>query len=124
MNRGVVPSYFFKSSSNTTLTLLGFVNFQLYHSINVKYPPILDPRLEALAAYLYALSRYFDNNHRASVEEPQVVGSSSSEQEQEESNLRLAQLQHQLSVNEPGTLMHLVQDASNEVEEDGATRDC
>ncbi|KAH6821501.1 TCP-1/cpn60 chaperonin family protein [Perilla frutescens var. hirtella] len=31
-------------------TLLAFVNFRLYHSINVKYPPILDPRLEALAA--------------------------------------------------------------------------
>jgi len=30
--------------------LLGFVNFRLYHSINVKYPPILDSRLEALAA--------------------------------------------------------------------------
>jgi len=30
--------------------LLGFVNFHLYHSINLKYPPILDPRLEALAA--------------------------------------------------------------------------
>lgn len=26
------------------------MNFKLYHSINVKYPPILDPRLEALAA--------------------------------------------------------------------------
>lgn len=30
--------------------LLAFVNFKLYHSINVKYPPILDPRLEAVAA--------------------------------------------------------------------------
>jgi len=30
--------------------LLSFVNFRLYHSINLKYPPILDPRLEALAA--------------------------------------------------------------------------
>ncbi|KAE8706696.1 putative Chitinase A [Hibiscus syriacus] len=95
-------------------TLLGFVNFQLYHFINVKYPPILDPRLEALAADLYALSRYFDANHRASVQEPQVAGSSSSEQEQEESNLNLAQLQHQLPANEPGALMHLVQDASSE----------
>ncbi|KAE8720118.1 Pescadillo-like protein [Hibiscus syriacus] len=57
-------------------TLLDFVNFQLYLSINVKYPPILDPRLEALAADLYALSRYFDANHRASVQEPQVAGSS------------------------------------------------
>ena len=31
-------------------TLLAFVNYHLYHSINVKYPPILDPRLEALAS--------------------------------------------------------------------------
>ncbi|GMI71006.1 PESCADILLO [Hibiscus trionum] len=77
-------------------TFLGFVNFQFYHSISVKYPPILDPQLKALAADLYALSRYFDANHRASVQEPQVAGSSRSEQEQEEANLRLAQLQHQL----------------------------
>ncbi|XWS32738.1 hypothetical protein CRYUN_Cryun22dG0015300 [Craigia yunnanensis] len=104
--------------------LLGFVNFQLYHSINVKYPPILDPRLEALAADLYALSRYFDANYRASVQEPQVTGSSRSEQEQEECDLRLAQLQHQLPANEPGALMHLVQNAASEIEEDEATKDC
>ncbi|EOY02494.1 Pescadillo-related [Theobroma cacao] len=104
--------------------LLGFVNFQLYHSMNVKYPPILDPRLEALAADLYALSRYFDANYKTSVQEPQVAGSSISEQEQEESNLRLAQLQRQLPANEPGALMHLVQDAASETEEDEATRDC
>ncbi|MCH82000.1 pescadillo-like protein [Trifolium medium] len=35
--------------------LLGFVNFNLYRSINLKYPPILDPQLEALAADIYAL---------------------------------------------------------------------
>ncbi|XP_022750547.1 pescadillo homolog [Durio zibethinus] len=104
--------------------LLGFVNYQLYHSINVRYPPILDPRLEALAADLYALSRYFDANYRASVQEPQVAGSSRSEQEQEESDLRLAQLQHQLPANEPGALMVLVQNAASEIEEDEATRDC
>lgn len=34
-------------------TLLAFVNFRLYHSINVKYPPILDSRLEALAAGIF-----------------------------------------------------------------------
>ncbi|XVF14053.1 hypothetical protein REPUB_Repub09cG0023600 [Reevesia pubescens] len=103
--------------------LIGFVNFQLYHSINVKYPPILDPRLEALAADLYALSRYFDANYKISVQVPQVADSSRSEQEQE-SDLRLAQLQRQLPANEPGALMHLVQDASSEIEEDEATRDC
>lgn len=31
-------------------TLLAFINYHLYHSIDVKYPPILDPRLEALAS--------------------------------------------------------------------------
>ncbi|GKC40850.1 pescadillo, partial [Tanacetum coccineum] len=45
-------------------TLLGFVNFKLYESINVKYPPILDPRLKALAADLYALTRYVDAKDR------------------------------------------------------------
>ncbi|KAE8689350.1 Pescadillo-like protein [Hibiscus syriacus] len=59
---------------------------------------------------LYALSRYFDANYRASVQEPQAAGSSRSEQEQEESSLRLAQLQRQLPANEPGALMHLVQE--------------
>nr|GEW10764.1 homolog of Synechocystis YCF37 [Tanacetum cinerariifolium] len=34
----------------TLLETLGFVNFKLYESINLKYPPILDPRLKALAA--------------------------------------------------------------------------
>ncbi|CAL9110137.1 unnamed protein product [Musa acuminata var. zebrina] len=41
------------------VALLGFVNFKLYHSINVKYPPILDPRLEALAAECRNLFRNF-----------------------------------------------------------------
>ncbi|GAU26183.1 hypothetical protein TSUD_354050 [Trifolium subterraneum] len=40
--------------------LLGFVNFNLYRSINLAYPPILDPQLEALAADIYALVRYAD----------------------------------------------------------------
>ncbi|GKV07777.1 hypothetical protein SLEP1_g19499 [Rubroshorea leprosula] len=106
-------------------TLLGFVNFTLYHSINLKYPPILDPLLEAVAADLYALSRYIDAGSRASLPEPQTASSSRSEQEaQEESELRLAQLQHQLPTNEPGALMHLVQDTTSEVEEDEDTREC
>lgn len=36
-------------------TLLAFINFKLYHSLNVKYPPILDSRLEALAAGMFSL---------------------------------------------------------------------
>ncbi|XP_071915281.1 uncharacterized protein [Coffea arabica] len=88
-------------------TLLAFVNFKLYHSINVKYPPILDSRLEALAADLYALSRYFDANSKASKLDSEDIGLSGSQQVEEkheetkleESELRLAQLQHQLPSN-------------------------
>ncbi|RYQ86275.1 hypothetical protein Ahy_B10g105951 isoform A [Arachis hypogaea] len=116
--------------------LLGFVNFRLYHSINLKYPPILDPRLEALAADLYALSRYANANVNAI---PSVVNSEASQVaeseqgdakpkrddiEHEKSELRLAQLQHQLPTNEPGALMQLVEEAASEEEEDQDTREC
>ncbi|CDP02070.1 unnamed protein product [Coffea canephora] len=113
-------------------TLLAFVNFKLYHSINVKYPPILDSRLEALAADLYALSRYFDANSKASKLDSEDIGLSGSQQVEEkheetkleESELRLAQLQHQLPSNEPGALMHLIGDAEGNEEEDTNTREC
>lgn len=42
----------------------------------------------------------------------------------EKSELRLAQLQHQLPSNEPGALMHLVEEAAGEDEEDKDTREC
>ncbi|PKI79165.1 hypothetical protein CRG98_000457 [Punica granatum] len=113
-------------------TLLAFVNFKLYNSINVKYPPLLDPKLEALAADLYALSRYVQMSSRAPTVESDAVGPSGSEQpevkqngkETKESDLRLAQLQHQLPYNEPGALMHLVEEAVDEDEEDEDTKEC
>lgn len=107
-------------------TLLGFVNFKLYHSLNVKYPPILDPRLEALAADLYALSRYFDASARASKLESRAPAQETDAQgkELEESELRLAQLQHQLPSNEPGALMHLMEDAEGNDEDDLESREC
>lgn len=111
-------------------TLLAFVNFKLYHSINVKYPPILDSRLEALAADLYALSRFFDS--RASMTESKAASISESDVSKDlgegtnydESELRLAQLQQQLPSNEPGALMHLVQNAAESDEDDSETRKC
>lgn len=109
-------------------TLLGFINFQLYHSINVKYPPILDARLEALAADLYALARVIDS--RASIMKSEATdlpesGQSGDQQGAvEESELRLAQLQHQLPSNEPGALMHLVEEAAGSDEDDTETKEC
>ncbi|KAK6159547.1 hypothetical protein DH2020_006861 [Rehmannia glutinosa] len=112
-------------------TLLAFVNYKLYHSINVNYPPILDPRLEALAADLYALSRYFDANAQSSSVKTKAVTSGSEQTEHQhegtkldESELRLAQLQQQLPSNEAGALMHLVEDAGGEDEEDLETQEC
>ncbi|KAE9612690.1 putative BRCT domain-containing protein [Lupinus albus] len=118
--------------------LLGFVNFRLYHSINLKYPPLLDPRLEALAADLYALSRYVGRDTRHSAVNSESVDLVQHEQieakqsgahsEDEKSELRLAQLHHQLPSNEhggPGALMHLVEEAAgDEEEEDQDTREC
>ncbi|KAG2710445.1 hypothetical protein I3760_04G027300 [Carya illinoinensis] len=113
-------------------TLLTFANYHLYHSINVKYPPILDPRLEALASDLYAMSRYIDANSRTSVVDPQAPTMSGSEQvetqnkgtQPDESDLRLAQLQYQLPLNAPGALMRLAEDVAGEDEEDEDTREC
>ncbi|KAJ4834192.1 hypothetical protein Tsubulata_018884 [Turnera subulata] len=111
-------------------TLLGFINFRLYHSINVSYPPILDPQLEALAADLYALSRFIDSNVRTSVVESSATSSSVSEHGEQqgtalqESELRLAQLQHQLPSNEAGALMHLVENVEEENEDDQDTKEC
>lgn len=51
--------------------------------------------------------------------ESQQIGDSVSESE-----LRLAQLQHQLPSNEPGALMHLVKDVAGEEDEDDDTREC
>ncbi|KAK7397177.1 hypothetical protein VNO78_18344 [Psophocarpus tetragonolobus] len=113
--------------------LLSFVNFRLYQSINLKYPPILDPRLEALAADLYALSRYASANTRSSVVNSEVSQAESEQAEtklkeaetgNETSELRLAQLQHQLPSNEPGALMHLVDEVTGEDEEDQDTKEC
>ncbi|XP_004513900.1 pescadillo homolog isoform X1 [Cicer arietinum] len=110
--------------------LLAFVNFHLYHSINLKYPPMLDPRLEALAADLYALSRYANADNRPAIlsSESEQVGNKKdeAETENEKSELRLAQLQNQLPSNEPGALMHLVEKAAGDDEEeyDQETREC
>ncbi|KAK3146382.1 hypothetical protein QOZ80_3BG0265400 [Eleusine coracana subsp. coracana] len=122
-------------------TLLGFVNFKLYHSINVNYPPILDPRLEALAAELYALCRYMSaGSGRVIAEKPDDKASSEEEEKEEatpeadennrkssnldESELRLAQLQHQLPANEPGALMHLVEESTADDADDDETKQC
>ncbi|KAM0880323.1 hypothetical protein ACQ4PT_033640 [Festuca glaucescens] len=111
-------------------TLLGFINFKLYHSINVNYPPILDPRLEALSAELYALSRYMSTGRlpgnpdsNGSTEDKETENNKESSKT-DESELRLAQLQHQLPANEPGALMHLVEESVADDTEDGPAKDC
>ena len=72
---------------------------------------------------LYALSRYIDASSRGMTVEAKADASSSSQSnDRAESELRLAQLQHQPPSSEPGALMHLV--ADKEVEEDEETRAC
>ncbi|KEH25419.1 pescadillo amino-terminal protein [Medicago truncatula] len=85
-----------------------FVNFRLYHSINLEYPPRLDTRLEAFAADLYALSRYANVTKPSGLifEASQLDDSKQVEYkrkgtdgENEKSELRLSQLHHQLLSN-------------------------
>ncbi|GJR41838.1 pescadillo [Tanacetum coccineum] len=89
--------------------VLSISNFEL---INLKYPHIIDPRLKALAADLYALTRYVGAKDRTN-------GTND-----EESELRLAQLHDQLPSNEPGALMNLVVNAIFVSENDEETRVC
>lgn len=112
--------------------LLGFVNFKLYHSINVKYPPILEPRLEALAAELYALCRYLGTCSRTLSGASQTSITSVSEQtdddtmniETEEPEVRLTQPQYQLPANDRGALMNMMEDVNGADEEDQDTKEC
>ncbi|KAL9265813.1 Pescadillo-like protein [Drosera capensis] len=105
-----------------------FVNFKLYHSIQVEYPPILDPRLEALAADLYALSRLLDA--KSAHKTLQLTSGSENDKPEtgdgkpDESELRLAQLQHQLPSNESGGFMHQDRDSDDEDDEDEDTKEC
>lgn len=38
-------------------TLVGFVNFKLYHDLGLRYPPLLDAKLERAANELYGLMK-------------------------------------------------------------------
>lgn len=102
--------------------LLAHVNNNLYHSINVKYPPILDPRLEALAADLYLLSRFV--SHKSGASNMLLQDQTG---QLDESQLTLAQLQHQLIPSEPGTLMQLVEETevnNDDDDDDDETKEC
>jgi len=65
-------------------------------------------------------------NSEASQAESEQLETKQKEAEtgKEKSELRLAQLQHQLPSNEPGALMHLVEEVTGEDEEDQNTKEC
>ena len=71
-------------------------------------------------ADLYALSRYLDANGQMSTKAVTSSGSEPAEHQQDQAG----DLMQQLPSNEPGALMHLLEDASREDEEDSETREC
>lgn len=131
-------------------TLLGFVNFKLYHSMGLKYPPILDPQLEAEAAELFAVMRDLG----AESEAPDLDGnltilnndeddaindleSDDMERKLAESQTRLASLQGRLStmmkenanaLNEESLKVsnasETIDEQANEEDEDEDTKQC
>lgn len=83
------------------------------------------------SAELYALFRYIGAGPGKSSGDTQSITSGTEQDDSgevdkrtNESELRLAQLQHQLPANEPGTLMHLMEDASTVPDEDEETKSC
>lgn len=82
---------------------------------------------------LYALFRYVASGSARKPIESQPVGLIEEKKDTDqkmdtgvdETELRLAQLQHQLPSNEPGTLMQLLEDSTNDDDdEDQDTKEC
>lgn len=57
-------------------------------------------------------------------EESKEDGNNKESSKMDESELRLAQLQHQLPTNEPGALMHLVEESTADDADDEETKQC
>lgn len=105
------------------MTLLTFINYKLYNSIQVTYPPTLDPRLEALAADLYALSRYFVVSSSMSSKQLQNPDEADGVADKsEDTDMPLAELQ--LLSHESSTLKHLVEDENVDDMDDDETKEC
>ncbi|RRT71378.1 hypothetical protein B296_00013235 [Ensete ventricosum] len=81
---------------------------------------------------LYALCRYISAGSGRLSGYPQAIASIEDGQREvektdtrtEESELRLAQLQHQLPANEPGALMHLMENTDDMDDEDHEKKEC
>lgn len=79
---------------------------------------------------LYALCRYMSsgrvpgNSEPAGLIEDKEDEDNKESSKTDESELRLAQLQHQLPTNEPGVLMHLVQESTAADADDADAKEC
>lgn len=79
---------------------------------------------------LYALSRYMSSGRlpgnpesNGFIEDKETENNNESSKT-DESELRLAQLQHQLPTNEPGALMHLVEESTADDTEEESVKEC
>lgn len=104
-------------------TLVGFVNFKLYHSMGLKYPPILDSKLEAESAELYAVMRDLGREAeevRNMNEGPSMVdtetGMGTEDTDQTKTELRLAESKARLASLQDRLSMMAKDDAQAEVE--------
>jgi pescadillo protein len=106
---------------------LDFYDFGLLHFCRLSLCLTLPPMF---LSELYALSRYMSSGRLPGNLEPDgLIGDKETENTTEssktaESELRLAQLQHQLPSNEPGALMHLVEESTADDTEDNTAKKC
>lgn len=129
----------------TSVHFLGCIHCHIIFSLfsNFMWTPFLTsccvvPELYALCRYMSAGSRRMIGNSQSdevmedkdekskadgiTEEEKDVKNKASSKAD--ESELRLAQLQHQLPTNEPGALMNLVEESTADDADDDDTKEC
>lgn len=103
-------------------TLVGFVNFKLYHDLGLRYPPLLDSNLEKAANELYGLMKGLasappQDSTPAALPDDAEMADQEDDPRAAESQLRLASLHSRLSAIDKEQESPVPEPAANELDD-------